>query len=232
MASHRSPLTLILGLTLALSLVTPSRSSTADTNTLLLNWLNTQTNVQSWSADVLQTRNLKSLVQPLTATGHVWFAAPNLFRWELGNPPQTIAVRQPHRMLVIYPRLKRVETYPLTNGTGGAWRDALALLEAGFPRSLQELQSRFRLLSIDSTLATHQIALQPLAPSARRLMPRIKIFLDPEGSALLGTELEFADGSSMRNDFTNTTLNPSLEPRLFDPPLDPDWQIVHPNAAP
>jgi outer membrane lipoprotein-sorting protein len=232
MATHRSPLTLKLCLSLALGIATPSLSLAADTNTLLLNWLNAQTNIQSWSADVLQTRNLKSLVQPLTATGHVWFTAPNLFRWELGNPPQTIAVRQPDRMLVIYPRLKRVESYPLTNGTGGAWRDALALLEAGFPRSLQELQSRFRLLSIESTVATHQIVLQPLALSARRLMPRIRIFLDPDGTALLGTELEFADGSFMRNDFTNTTLNPSLEPHLFDPPLDPVWQIVHPNAAP
>src|SRR5436190_174385 len=76
-------------------------------------WLNSQTNIQTWSAEVIQTRALKSLTQPLTASGHVWFAAPNRFRWELGNPPQTIALRQPEQMLVIYPKLKRVEKYPL-----------------------------------------------------------------------------------------------------------------------
>src|SRR6266478_607873 len=58
-------------------------------------WLNSQTNIQTWSAELIQTRALKSLAQPLTATGHVWFAAPNRFRWELGNPAQTIALRQP-----------------------------------------------------------------------------------------------------------------------------------------
>ena len=33
--------------------------------------------------------------QVLTESGHVWFAAPNRFRWELGHPAKTIAVRQP-----------------------------------------------------------------------------------------------------------------------------------------
>src|SRR5881275_289400 len=86
----------------------------ADTNTLLTTWLNAQTNIQTWSADFVQTRTLKSLTQPLTAKGHVWFAAPNRFRWELGSPPQTIAVRGTDEMLVIYPRLKHVERYPLS----------------------------------------------------------------------------------------------------------------------
>src|SRR5207247_8789439 len=101
----------------------------------LSSWLTAQTNIQSWSADFVQTRTFKSLTQPLTATGHVWFAEPNRFRWELGHPPQTIAVRATTEMLVIYPRLKRVERYPLSGGQTGEWRDALALLETGFPRS-------------------------------------------------------------------------------------------------
>src|SRR5438445_12887949 len=107
-------------------------------------WLNSQTNIQTWSAEVIQTRTLKSLAQPLTATGRVWFAAPNRFRWELGNPPQTIALRQPDQMLVIYPKLKRAEKYPLTGAHAGPWADTLALLEAGCPRSQSELESRYR----------------------------------------------------------------------------------------
>ena len=75
----------------------------ANADSVLAAWLNAQTNVQTWSASVIQTRALKSLTRPLTATGHVWFAAPNRFRWELGDPPQTIAVRQADQMLVIYP---------------------------------------------------------------------------------------------------------------------------------
>src|ERR671923_542334 len=86
----------------------------ADSTGVLHAWLNAQTNIRTWSANVIQTRSLKSLAQPLTASGKVWFAAPNRFRWELGDPPRTIAVRQPDQMLVIYPRLKRLEKYSLT----------------------------------------------------------------------------------------------------------------------
>src|SRR5439155_15779050 len=116
-----------------LLLAIPVDSSPAtDTNSLVSSWLGAQTNIQTWSAEVIQTRTLKSLTQPLTATGHVWFAAPNRFRWELGAPPQTIALRQADQMLVVYPRLSRAEKYPLTGDHTGPWRDTLALLEAGF----------------------------------------------------------------------------------------------------
>src|SRR6266478_6582463 len=115
-----------------------------ETNSPRSSWLAAQTNIHSWSADFIQTRMFKSLTEPLTATGHVWFAEPNRFRWELGHPPQTIAVRAPRELLVIYPRLKRVERYPLGSEQTGQWRDALALLETGFPRTQAELEARYK----------------------------------------------------------------------------------------
>jgi outer membrane lipoprotein-sorting protein len=69
-------------------------------------WFAAQTNLQSWAADFTQTRSLKVLAQPLVSTGKVW-VAPSRFRWELGQPAQTIALRQPDQMFIIYPRLKR-----------------------------------------------------------------------------------------------------------------------------
>jgi outer membrane lipoprotein-sorting protein len=215
-----------LALALACAQVSPPDSATP--NTIVAAWLGSQTNLETWSADVIQSRSLKSLAHPITATGRVWFAAPNLFRWELGDPPQTIAVRQADHMSILYPRLRRVERYPLDDGRGGPWRDALALIEAGFPRSQAELDSRFRLLAIDSTEQIHLVHLQPQTQSARRLMPRITLVLSRDPLELHATELEFADGSSMRNDFTNVTFNPVLDPGLFQPQPDPDWDIVHP----
>src|SRR5712664_2341928 len=52
-----------------------------DANAMLQSWLNAQTNIHTWSADFVQTRTLKALTQPLTESGHVWFGAPNRFRW-------------------------------------------------------------------------------------------------------------------------------------------------------
>ena len=197
-------------------------------SSVLAAWLNSQTHIQTWSAEVIQTRALKSLAQPLTATGRVWFAAPNRFRWELGNPPQTIALRQPDQMLVIYPKLKRAEKYPLTRDHAGPWTDTLALLEAGFPRSQSELESRFRIESEATVDGVHEIILQPKSASARRMMPHIKIAFATNDFSLRGTELQFADGSRMRNDFTNALLNPKLDDTLFTPEVDPTFKVIEP----
>ena len=108
-----------------------------------------------------ETRSLKTLSQPLVSTGKVWVAMPNRFRWELGQPAQTIALRQPDQLFIIYPRLKRVEKYPLNGNQPGPWRDALALLDASFPRNRADLDSRFRLLSVIQTNAIVQVKFSP-----------------------------------------------------------------------
>ena len=56
-------------------------------------WMDQQAKIKTWSADVVQIRNLKSLTRPLKSRGQVWFLQPNRFRWQLGDPPRTIAVR-------------------------------------------------------------------------------------------------------------------------------------------
>ena len=200
----------------------------AEDNPLLSSWLGAQTNIQSWSADFIQTRTFKSLAQPLTATGHIWFAEPNRFRWELGNPPQTIAVRATNELLVIYPRLKRAERYPLSGTQTGEWRDALALLESGFPRSEAEISSRFKILSQTITNEVCELSLQPKSVSARKMMPQIKIAFGTNDFSLRGTELQFADGSTMRNSFTHPVLNPTIDKGVFSPQIESDFRIVEP----
>ena len=203
-------------------------ASAAGTNAVLSTWINAQTNIHTWSADVVQTRTLKSLTQPLTAKGHVWFEAPNRFRWELGHPPQTIAVRGPEEMLVIYPRLKRAERYPLTGEQAGQWHDVMKLLEAGFPRNEAEMGSQYDTLAQNVTGDVCEITLQPKSATARKMMPQIKIGFSTKDSSLRSTELQFADGSTMRNDFENPELNPKLDESLFAPKIESDYKIVEP----
>ena len=208
------------------ALSAPVRSAEIDAT--LAAWLNAQTNLQTWTARVTQTRSLKSLAKPLVAQGRVWFAAPKQFRWEIGEPAVTIAVRQPDQMLVIYPKLKRIERYPLTGTQAGPWKDTLSLLEAGFPRSSAELEARFKVIAQSASNGVHEVVLQPKSASAQRLMPRITIAFATADFALRATELQFADGSLLRNDFTNPEFNPKLDPLLFEPKLEADYRMVDP----
>lgn len=200
----------------------------ADTNTVLDAWFAAQKNLQTWSADFTQTRALKTLTQPLITQGHIAFAMPNDFRWELGQPARTIALRHGDEMFVVYPRLKRAEKYPLGAGTPTEWRDTMSLLQAGFPRDRKEFDAQFQILSLTETNGAWQMALQPKSLFARRMMTELRIGLTTNDYSLASTELVFVDGSRMRNDFTNSVINPPLDVKLFEwiPPAD--FKVVEP----
>jgi len=204
------------------------RLDAVDLSGLLDRWGTAQTNLLTWSADLTQTRSLKVLSQPLVSTGRVRVAAPDRFRLELGQPAQTVVLRQPNQLFIIYPRLKRAEKYPLTGPQPGPWRDALALLDATFPRNRADLESRFRILSVVQTNATLRLALQPKSAAARQFMSEIQVSFHTNDFSPVATEMRFSDGSSMRNDFTNVVLNEPLAAGLFELNLDPDFTVVEP----
>ena len=199
-----------------------------DPSGLFNQWFIAQTNLQSWSADFTQTRSLKVLAQPLVATGKVWVSVPGLFRWELGQPAQTIVLRQPDQLLIIYPRLKRVEKYSLEGVPPGPLKDALALMDASLPRDRATMEERFRLLSATQTNAVLEMTLQPKSASARKFISEIIIGFRTNNFSMAVTELKFADGSGLRNDFTNMVLNQPIDPALFDVKLAPDFTVVEP----
>jgi len=190
-------------------------------------WFEVQTNLHSWSADFIQTRQLKVLNQPLVSTGKVW-VTPREFRWELGQPVQTIVLRQPDQLLIIYPRLKQAEKYPLGAVPTGPIKDALALLDATLPRDRATMEKNFRLLSALETNAMLQMTLQPRSDSARKFISEILIGFRTNDFTIAATEMKFADGSSLRNDFTNVVLNQPIDPAQFEAKLPPDYTVVEP----
>jgi len=204
-----------------------SVSRAAELDRLFERWFAAQTNLQSWSADFTQTRTLKVLDQPLVATGKVW-VTPDRFRWELGQPPQTIALRQPDQMLIIYPRLRRAEKYSLNHVPPGPAKDALALLDVSFPRDRAAMEDRFRLLSATETNATLEVVLQPKSASARKLITEILIGFSTNDFSIAVTDMKFADGSSLRNAFTNVVMNQPIDPERFESRLAPDVTVTEP----
>jgi len=60
------------------------------------------------------------------------------------------------------------------------------------------------------------------------MMPQIKIAFATNDFSLRATELQFGDGSTMRNDFSNAVLNPQIDQQLFAPKIESDFKIVEP----
>jgi outer membrane lipoprotein-sorting protein len=203
-----------------------SSARAADTNAFLDAWLSAQSQLKTWTADFTQTRTLKTLKQPLRAQGHLTFAAPNNFRWQLGDPAQTIAVRNSNEMTVIYPKLKRAERYPLGGAGNEPWREALALMDAGFPTSRAELENRFKLTSISFTNDLAEIKMEPRSSMAKRFMTETLLVLRTDDFSMLANQLHFSDGSILRNDFTNAVKNPTLPVDAFAANIPADFNVV------
>lgn len=184
-----------------------------------------RTGVRTWSADFTQVRRLKTLVRPLTAEGRVSLDAAGNIRWQLGVPPRTIALKLPTRMWVVYPRLKRAESYDLQ--APGPFKDILPLLEAGLPGSSVPLLDRFEIESASVENGLTRVRLTPRSGTVRDMMPALTLEVDGAAGKLVASTVHFADGSSMRNEFRNILTNPDLEPGVFDVEalLGPDFEI-------
>jgi len=206
-------------------------SAEADTDSsqeFLNTWMDQQANIKTWSADVVQIRNLKSLVRPLKSRGQVWFLQPNRFRWQLGDPPRTIAVRKDDELLIIYPRLKQIERFSAGEDIDPAWKQVLALLEVGFPSDASSFFSRYELIRTARLKKSWKFELRPAAEGARKLLDRVTVEISTRDYTLLATELVFPDGSIMKNEFIHRKLNPELDEALFDFEIEEGYTVVDP----
>ncbi len=216
---------------ICLLILLPAARAAAGTDSareFLYAWLEQQTRIRTWSADVVQIRKLRSLVHPLKSRGKVWFRQPNQFRWQLGDPPRTIAVRKDAELLIIYPRLKQVERFAGGDDTDPAWKQVLALLEVGFPSDAETFFARYELVSTRRLKKSWKFELRPAAELARKLLDRVTVEISTRDFALLSTELVFPDGSTMQNQFLHHRLNPELEPGLFDFEIEEGYTVVNP----
>ena len=220
---------ILLTAILLLSLSTAQAGRGPETAREFLNaWLAQQAKIKTWTADVVQIRNLRSLVRPLKSRGRVWFRQPNRFRWQLGDPPRTIAIRKEEELLIIYPRLKQIERFAGGEDVDPAWKQVLALLDVGFPSDAATFFARYEIVSGKRFKKSWKFELRPAAEAARRLLDRITIEIARRDFALLSTELKFPDGSTMQNRFIHRRLNPHLDEGIFDFKIEKDYTVVNP----
>lgn len=213
---------------LALLLTTGGLLGDEPADPVLAAWLDAHSKLQTWSANLLQTRHLAALAQPLSSTGNVYYSQPGLFRWELGDPPETVAIRSTNALLLVYPGLKRAETYAIAPGQGGPLRNALTLMEAGFPKDEAALREQYDISTEQSANNLSSVTLVPRASAARRLVARVSLTFQTNVFTLVTSEIEFADGSRLENQFTHSRRNPPLKADLFSTDVPEDFKLVAP----
>lgn len=181
-------------------------------------WMATNRGVQSVRIDFTQIRRMRSLKIPVRQDGTLWLHYPtDRFRWQTGDPPQTIVVRRGPRLFILRPQMKKFEIRPFESSGGGA--RSLGALAGGFPRDMDEFQRRYRVLRIVRDQAVFHVVTKPLG-SVGRGVSSFTYVVGADDFRLRGLEIVLEDGSAVETVFNRVQPNIPIPDPLFAPPLD------------
>ncbi|MDD5198454.1 MAG: outer membrane lipoprotein carrier protein LolA [Terrimicrobiaceae bacterium] len=178
-------------------------------------WIARQRTIESIESDFSQTRSLRTLRSPAVAQGKFWFRAPSSFRWQIGDPPKTIALGDGKEIQIIQPARRLVERSPIGRIGQKAGAQGFGMMSFPFADDFDDFQRRFEVLSIRTDGGRCHLDLLPRDAQARRFLAKVALDFDADSGKLLAFEIVTREGSSMRTDFRNTRVNSPLDPALF-----------------
>lgn len=186
-------------------------------------WLKRMGGTKSLEATFVQQKYLRTLRSPLTTKGHIWIQYPDNFRWELGVPPSTVAIRNQDWLTVMRPKKKHAQRISLAlekDKGGSAVPAAIHSIASTFPRSMAELRVHFDILNIGNDGKVYELTLKPRDKKLTRAMRRMVFFINMEKYFLQGFEIQFRDKSRVRTTFTKLKFNPTIPAQLLKPNLE------------
>jgi len=179
-------------------------------------WIARQDDLRSVTADFTQTRALRALRDPLANQGHLWFKAPDSFRWELGNPAKTIVLRKGGTVFLIQPAKKHAERSPAGSVNQNAGARGLGMLSFPVAHDFAEFQKQFETLSVATEGTRCHLEVLPRDAEARKMLAALKLDFDTATGHLLVVEMATRDGSALRNEVTNVQTNAKIDAGVFD----------------
>jgi outer membrane lipoprotein-sorting protein len=200
----------------------------AQSHPILRDWISKQSDLRSLRAEFEQTRRLPALRLPLKRTGTVWLDSQSRFRWQVGDPPELIAIGSPDRILLVDPKKKRARILK-DDAEGGPLRfDAISL---PFAKSYEDFQKRFQVLSLIERGDVVEVTMAAKDPQIAAGMKSLRIVFRRSSGVVEFLELDLRDGSQISTTMTQVEVNPQIPANLFDFDLE-GFQIDDRSAAP
>jgi outer membrane lipoprotein carrier protein len=205
---------LILRLPLFVALAVCATATAAPDLAPVRKWIAQQQDVRTIQADFVQTKALRTLRSPVTATGRFWFRAPASFRWQLGEPPRTIVLSTKEAAYSIQPAKKTAEKSSASQV--GEKAQQFGLMSLPMAASFEDFQRNFEIQSVKVEGAQCRLEGLPRDAQARRYLAKIVLIFDTGTGHLLSFEAITREGSSLRNEFRNVVVNGKIDDRVFD----------------
>ena len=178
-------------------------------------WLKRQPSIKSLDTQFTQERKLPSLKNPTIAKGRLSFAKPDKFRWQLGDPAETLAVSDGATLTLVETATKTARQISADSPQAARF----SLLSGKAFQSPESFQQTFEIIESRVTSGIYQYTLKAKDRRIRSQIPWIFLDIDPSKNELRALELELQDKSRVRTIFTQPRINTPLPDSLFKPDL-------------
>ncbi len=189
-------------------------------------WLERQAEVRSLAVEFVQERRLRAVKRPISNPGRLWFKAPGAFRWELGDPAQTIALQKPDGDLWVL-RTRKAQARRHSRGElearGGG--EVAGFLESGFPRSYEAFVERFTVTDVRREGGDFVFVGRPSDRRTSVALRKVEFTVDASSFALRQLYLRFRDTSSITTKFKEPREGVAIDDRLFEVDLE-GYEVV------
>lgn len=188
--------------------------------TPLKTWVENQKGLKSLRAEFTQERKLRTLKKPLTSEGKFWFQAPDQFRWEIGDPPKSIAIHSGSELTVLDTAKMEAEVIDTSNDEDDSRSRFAAFFDLSVPQTWEAFEAALHVVSVERDGETWVAQLTPKDPKRIRGVKSIAFRLDAKARQLLAFSLLFRDGSTLQSVFTKLERNASVDGGRFAPSLE------------
>lgn len=171
--------------------------------------------IRSLSAEIVETRCLKTLSRPLTSKGSIWYVSPSSFRWENGAAEQSILIGNDRGLFLIKKKEGNVSCKRL-DGNTPAPMTPLGI-PGLFPGDYDALLRTFRVESITVSGKHCHAEMTPRGDGALRGISALHVDFDTDNGRWTSLRIITRDGSSILQEFRNVRINPPIPAELFDP---------------
>lgn len=196
-------------------LCTVSAAASQDVSALNA-WLERQASVKTLAVSFTQERTLPSLKEPVTSAGKLIFSQPDKMRWELGDPPVTMAVSDGATFTIIDFKKKQARRLPVDSPQASRFS---LLTRDGF-QSPEKFHATFKVSGHRFVSGIHQYTLQPNDRKLRAQMPWVFLDIEPGKNELRALAMELKDKSRIRTVFHAPVFNAPVPAGTFQPALE------------
>lgn len=178
-------------------------------------WLKRQPSIATLDTEFTQERKLPALKNPTTTAGRLSFARPDKFRWQLGNPFETLAVSDGVTLTLIDATSKTARRI----GADSPQAARFSLLSGKAFQSADAFYQAFEVIESRNVSGIHQYTVKARDRRTRTQIPWIFLDIDPAKNELRVLEFELQDKSRLRTVFQKPRFNIKLDDSLFKPDL-------------